>query len=143
MLKKLLIPIWLVLFSACSLTQSARKNYRQSLNPNETFRIHAISTDASYGYSPDNAAEVGGAKDSQGPSNERTYLSSLTGPNGEKLKFFRAGSCCMVKSKNGLMGSAMLDKYQVYWRGATDTLSIYINMYDSSKLYAPLGLKIK
>lgn len=111
MLKNLLIPVCLVLLSACSLTQSARKNYRQTVNPNGTFLIHSISEDESYGYSPDNAVEVGGAKDRQGPSNERRYLSSLSGPNGEKLKFFRAGSCCMVKSKNGLMGSAMLDKY--------------------------------
>ncbi|WP_299097915.1 hypothetical protein [uncultured Winogradskyella sp.] len=40
------------------------------------------------------------------------------------------------------MGYAMLDNYRVTWENAKDTVSIYINMYDSGKLKAPVGFTI-
>lgn len=42
-----------------------------------------------------------------------------------------------------MMGMAMLDNYRVTWEGSKDTVSIYINMYDSSVLKAPYGFGIK
>ena len=37
----------------------------------------------------------------------------------------------------------MLDKYRVTWEGSQETISIYINMYDSGELKAPKGFGIK
>lgn len=119
------------------------KNEPQILKDSETFRLTDISSDKTYGFSPDNPVEVGGAKYSEGPLNERRYLNALSGPNGEQIAYHRAGSCCPVNSKNGIMGKAILDIYLVYWENSSDTLSIYINMYDSGKLKAPYGFKIK
>ena len=143
MLNKALLPLVLIMLSACSLTKYPTKNYSQTKKGNGSFLITAISTDPNYGYSPEKAVEVGGVKNSQGPNNERRYLNSLRGPNGETLKFHRRGSCCAVKSENGFGGYAMLDIYEVYWKGSDDTLSIYINMYDSTELFAPQGLTIR
>lgn len=109
----------------------------------EAFVLKEISTDKTYGLSSANPIEVGGVKDSKGPKNERRYLDALSGPKGEKISYFRAGSCCPVKSKNGFMGFAMLDNYRVTWENSKDTVSIYINMYDSGKLKAPVGFQIK
>lgn len=131
--------VFLFITFSCSLSNKLSKNYKQTILADGRFLITGISNDSSYGYSPKNAVEVGGSS----PSNERRYLNSLMGPNGETLNFFRAGSCCGQKSKNGLMGYAMLDKYMVYWKGCEDTLAIYINMYDSTELMAPIGLKVK
>ncbi|QHI34687.1 hypothetical protein IMCC3317_00300 [Kordia antarctica] len=127
-----------------TIKKANKKNYKQTLRDRYTFVINEISTDETYGYSPENAVEVGGVKNSEGPLNEQRYLNALEGPNGEEVTYYRAGSCCPVPSENGFMGkSAMLDNYRVTWEGSKDTVSIYINMYDSTKLKAPKGFTLK
>lgn len=107
---------------------------------NNTFLLEGISTDKTYGYSPQNAIKVGMANGGNGgPANERSYLNGLLGPNGETVTYHRIGSCCPVESKNGMMGMAMLDKYEVTWSGADKPAILYINMYDPGKLMAPVG----
>jgi len=100
----------------------------------------AITTDATYGYSKDNPVKVGGVD--SGPANERKYLNNLTGPNGEPVTFHRNGSCCAFETSNSSFGG-MLDIYSVTYEGKGDTIKLYINMYDSAKLKAPLGFKMK
>jgi nicotinic acid phosphoribosyltransferase len=84
---------------------------------------------------------VGGVDKQEGPLNERRFLDALVGPNGEEISYYRAGSCCPIKSKNDPfgVGSVLLDDYRVTWKGAKDTISIYINMYD----YGTLKPRIK
>ena len=143
-MKQLTLLGIILLTISCSSTKSLNKNYKQTLLDDNTFLITEISTDKTYGLSEKNPVEVGGAKNSIGPKNEQRYLNALTGPNGEKISYYRAGSCCPVKSKNALIGGmAMLDLYKVTWEGSKDTVSIYINMYDSGKLKAPFGFGIK
>ena len=127
---------------SCSVTKSLNKNFKQTLLDNDTFVVTEISTDKSYGLSEKNPVEVGGANESSGPKNERRYLNALTGPNREQVSYFRSGSCCPVKSSNGFLGTAMLDNYRVTWEGSKDTVSIYINIYDSSKIKAPFGFGV-
>ncbi|MEM6721558.1 MAG: 2-dehydro-3-deoxyphosphooctonate aldolase [Bacteroidota bacterium] len=127
-----------------SIKKAKSKNFKQTLRDNYTFLINDIATDNTYGYSPENAVEVGGVKNSEGPINERRYLNALTGPNGEEVSYYRAGSCCPVPSENALFGDkAMLDRYRVTWEGSKDTVSIFINMYDSSPLKAPKGFGLR
>lgn len=138
---RLSTAIIILLTISCTATKQVSKNYQQTLLDKDTFLLEEISTDKQYGLTPEFPVEVGGALNSQGPSNERRYLNALTGPNGEKISYYRAGSCCPVKSDNSLIGHGLvpLDDYRVTWEGSTDTVSIYINMYDSSKLKAPYG----
>lgn len=147
-MKKIVLLILVCIATiACSSSKSAiketSKNQAQILVNEYMFLVTEISTDGSYGYSPKNAVEVGGVSENEGPMNERRYLNALTGPNGETVSYYRAGSCCPVKSENGIMGHAMLDNYRVTWEGSKDTVSIYINMYDSSKLKAPKGFGLR
>lgn len=136
------IAITLVLFSCTTTKNSFVKN---NLLDNNTFDLNEISEDATYGFSKNNPIQVGGVSSNEGPINERRFLNALAGPNGEAITYFRAGSCCPIKSNNNPFGggSVMLDKYRVTWQGAKDTLSIYINMYDSGVLKAPKGFTIK
>lgn len=134
---------FLALTLACASTSSVSKNHKQTLLDNNAFVITELATDRSYGLSEKNPVKVGGVSDSSGPLNERRFLNALTGPNGEKIYYFRSGSCCPSKSKNGILGMAMLDNYRVSYEGSKDTVSIYINMYDSSPLKAPYGFGIK
>src|SRR5688500_4877106 len=113
------------------------------LNAN-TFRLTEVSTDSTYGYSEKNAIQVGGVKDNAGPTNERRFLNALQGPNGENVSFKRLGSCCEVKSKNGLFGGfALLDMYELTYDGLDKPIILYINMYDYSPLKAPKGFTFR
>ncbi len=103
--------------------------------------IQETTNDATYGYSKENAIKVGG--EMNGPANERSYLNSLSGPNGETLIYKRSGSCCHFETKNSSFGMGMLDIYRVTYEGKKDTISLYINMYDKAKLKAPVGFKFK
>merc|ERR1712000_632294 len=89
--RQLLILGILTIFFSCSATKEASKNSAQILRDNSTFLVTEISTDKTYGYSPKNPVEVGGAKNSEGPRNERRFLNALAGPNGEKISYYRAG----------------------------------------------------
>ncbi|OKL41090.1 membrane lipoprotein lipid attachment site-containing protein [Pontibacter flavimaris] len=105
-----------------------------------TYRLTAQTDDKTYGYEQQNAIKVGGAREQSGPLNERRFLNALLGPNGEAVGYYREGSCCAFDTPNGLFGNAgMLDLYKVYWEGGTDTLSLYLNMYDEGDLLIPVG----
>ncbi len=138
-MKLISLTIAFLLFS-CS---ASKKPFKTKQLDHLTFLLTEISIDPTYGLSPKNPIEVGGADKQEGPLNEIRFLNALAGPNGEKISYKRAGSCCPVKSKNGFMGRALLDDYRVTWGGSTDTVSIYINMYDYGKLKAPVGFTIK
>lgn len=100
-----------------------------------------LLTDATYGYTEKNPIKVGGGEN--GPLNEREYLNALTGPNGEKVVYERGGSCCTFRTKNSPFGAGMLDIYKVTYEGKNDTVNLYLNMYDKSKLKAPAGFKME
>jgi len=123
-MRKIIFLISIIFIWACS----SNKDFSQS-------------NDSSYGYKEKNPIKVGGFDN--GPSNERNYLNSLTGPNGEKVLFYRNGSCCQFNTKNSPFGSGMLDIYSVYYEGIKDTAKLYINMYDKGVLKAPVGFKFK
>lgn len=130
------------LIMSCSTPKQVGKTH---LRDHRTFELTTISTDPTYGFSNKNPIQVGGVDKNEGPLNEIRYLNALVGPNGEEVTYFRAGSCCPIKSKNDSFGTGMvmLDNYRVTWEGSKDTVSIYINMYDYGHLKAPVGFTIK
>jgi hypothetical protein len=87
-----------------------------------------VSADDSYGYSEDNPIKVGGDW-LDGPSRERAYLNSLSGPNGEIISYEREGSLPH--------GETILDLYTVTY--ADTSVTLYIDMYVYEDLMAPLG----
>lgn len=117
---------------------------KQTLLDEYTFRIDFYSEDPSYGYTQENPIMVGGAKDGNGPLNERRFLNALTGPNGEEVSYSRDGSCCHFKTKNSPFGDVgLLDVYSVTYKGLESPIKLYINMYDSDVLKVPVGFKLK
>lgn len=137
--------IVLSMLFACSSTKKItdKKQSKPVVLSSGTFLIAEIAKDTTYAYTEDNPVKVGGASDNEGPLNERRYLASIAGPEGQELIFERVGSCCHFKTPNGVLGGGLLDRYQLTWEGGTDTLYIYINMYDPGYLMAPAGLTIK
>jgi hypothetical protein len=139
-MKKIFYTGFLLLNLACATSKPVT---RSGVVNDHAFELTGISKDPTYGLNEKNPVEVGGVDKGEGPSNERRFLNALAGPNGEQIRYFRAGNCCGIKSENGLMGYALLDNYRVSWDGAKDTVSIYINMYDYGTLKAPVGFTIK
>lgn len=95
--------------------------------------------DDSYGLTEKNPVKVGGVKTNEGPSNQRRFIASLLGPNGEELSFHRRGSCCPYKSENGFGDTALIDVYEVWYNGLKKPVLLYISFYDTEKLYIPKG----
>jgi len=150
-MKKIGYLAFFALLTACAsrnktthISKNNQKDIHTPLLNQNTFVLNEISKDKKYGLSEHNPIEVGGVDKSEGPLNERRFLNALAGPNGEKVSYYRLGSCCPIKSNKALFGDkVMLDNYRVTWEGSTDTVSIYINMYDYGELKAPVGFTIK
>lgn len=111
---------------------------------NQTYKLVRRTNDKTYGYKEKNPIKVGGVKQLKGPLNEKLYLNALLGPNGEPTQYYRTGSCCVFKTKNGLIDNAgLLDRFKLYWEGCEDTVILYLNMYDEGDLYIPVGLNAR
>ncbi|MFB9077170.1 2-dehydro-3-deoxyphosphooctonate aldolase [Flavobacterium procerum] len=144
---KMYLSLILLLFLSCNNKQKQlEKALLEKEGPVEMdyFHLTTQSSDKSYGFTESNPIKVGGRSEGMGPKNERRFLSVLRGPNGETVRFYRVGSCCLFETPNvekGMKGS--LDIYNVYYEDIKDTLEIYINMYDRDSLMIPLGLTSK
>lgn len=148
-MKKVFFIGVLAIICSCSSSKKVVVNDREVL-PSErvvingqAFLLTEISTDKSYGFTEKNPVRVGGVDKLEGPLNERRFLNALAGPNGEKVSYYRLGSCCPFNTDKGFNGKGLLDNYKVTWEGSKDTVSIYINMYDYGQLKAPVGFTIK
>ncbi|WP_121966912.1 hypothetical protein [Myroides sp. N17-2] len=135
MRKNLLFILLVLVWVSCKPKQILETTSSSSL-------LHVANRE--YGYSPYNPINVGGVKQNRGPQNQIEYLKDLTDLEGNSLSFYRVGSCCHFDTPNGLFnGRGVLDIYAVYVKGKTDTVRLYLNLYDEGKLYAPRGFKFK
>lgn len=144
-MNKLLVAIGLILVgcAAQKVATSGNGNTRTKqvvfLDEN-TYLLTDIAEDKSYGYKESNPVKVGGINERSGPKNERRFLNGLLGPNGEEISYYRLGSCCPFKTSNApFENMGLLDHYRVSWAGTSDTLDIFINMYDEGDLMIPIG----
>ena len=145
-MKNLLIILSALLVVSCSSTRNTITNQPSFAGKYEplddvTFIIAEYSQDESYGYTQKNPIKVGNY--AEGPANERRFLDALAGPNGEKISYYRIGSCCTFKTKNSPFGGGLLDMYNVTYEGATKEIVLYINMYDTDILKVPVGFTLK
>lgn len=141
-MKKAIFILFVLLVYSCSSSKLTTISRDDSDRYSEPYAIANYSTDESYGYTEENPIKVGGVIEA-GPLNERSFLNSLTGPNGEKLSFYRSGSCCFFETENSIGGGGLLDIYIVTWKGAKEPVKIYINMYDFEEPKVPVGFKAK
>ena len=89
-----------------------------------------IATDATYGYTKENAIRVGDSGDFMGgPARERAYLDNLRGPNGEPISYERTGSLNFEDT--------ILDEYVI--RGLGTPVTLYLDIYKFEELKAPVG----
>jgi hypothetical protein len=129
-----------ILLTSCGAKQPAILS--SSTNPAETATAHEpflditeMAPNKKYALTGEYPVMVG----EKSVSNQRRYIASLAGPNGEELIFHRRGSCCPYESENGMMGSALVDVYEVMYDGLKEPILLYISFYDEGPLYIPHG----
>jgi len=135
-----------ILFTAFLISCGAKQQaiLSTSTNPTETSANHEpflditeLAPNKKYALSGEHPVMVG----EKSVQNQRRYIASLAGPNGEELTFHRRGSCCPYESENGMMGSALVDIYEVTYEGLKEPILLYISFYDDGPLYIPYGFK--
>jgi len=136
----LALLLMLALFTSCGsknpkILSTSTNHVKNASNYTPFFDITEYSKDDEYGLTGDKPVKVG----EKSVQNQLRYLSSLAGPNGEELQFHRRGSCCGYKSEKGLMGTALVDVYEVKYEGLKEPILVYISFYDFETLYIPKG----
>jgi hypothetical protein len=89
-----------------------------------------------------------GAPDSADPMSEgrrnRTYfLLSLRGPSGQRVRYWRRGSCCSQDGAHGFFGSEPLDVFVVTYHGLETPVELFLNVYSFDDPQVPLGFTFK
>ncbi|QRN95048.1 hypothetical protein JRI60_39100 [Archangium violaceum] len=90
-----------------------------------------------YGYTPEAPIKVGG-----GPRSEHEYLQYLRGPEGQRLRYQRLGSCCDFKDPSLPFGGGLLDMYEVTYEGLEKPVTLYLDMYRREEPRAPAGFRL-
>ncbi|HHP7239258.1 hypothetical protein [Longibacter sp.] len=103
-------------------------------NPSNAMELPGVSDDPNYGTTRENPIKVGGSSKDQ-----VLYLNALRGPNGEPIRYERQGHCCPYQTKNGIMGTGMLDVYAVTYTGLDEPNILYLTFYDYEQPMAPAG----
>jgi hypothetical protein len=129
-----LAALGLLLVAACSSTSKARPHNSQAQS--EGWQ-QAVDVPDSYGFSPENPIHVGG-----GPHGQRAFLETLRGPDGQSLAWRRLGSCCEFETPNGIMGFGLLDLYEITYEGMERPVILYLDMYESGPVMAPVGFTL-
>jgi hypothetical protein len=90
-----------------------------------------------YGYTPEDPIKVG-----EGPKGEHEYLQWLRGPEGQKLRYVRRGSCCGFTDPSLPLGGGLLDMYEVTYDGLEKPVVLYLDMYRRDDPRAPAGFRL-
>jgi hypothetical protein len=131
-------PILLVLLTLTACVKLSA----QTPGPKDTaIDLVRIDTADLYGFSGKYPIKTGG-----GPSGQHKYLDALRDAQGKPITYERKGSCCEYPSKNGLMGYAMVDRYEVTYYDAANKKQktlLFISMYDLDKPMAVKGFTLQ
>lgn len=106
----------------------ARQATAPSAGPEPLCRSAA---DPEYGLVRDKPVQVGGAGFT-GAARQRRYLDALRGPKGEHLRYERQGSTMIADE-------TMVDMYTVSYDGLAAPVTIYVDFYHATELFAPRG----
>ena len=93
-----------------------------------------VSTDSNYGTRIEHPIAVGGGSMS-GPARQRRYLDALRGPDGQVVRYTRAGVTFGPDKEE-----TVIDRYQVTYDGLDQPMTLYLDMYHFTELKAPAGL---
>ena len=148
-IKSILVAVLISITTlSCISTKSTLKNVDDNapiptLSSNNTFLLTEYSKDKKYGYDPDYPINVFYKNTKDENLNAERFLNALAGPKGEKISFSKIQSCCPFPTKRTEIGAGFLDLYELKWEGQTESLKLYLNIYEKGHLLVPVGLSVK
>jgi hypothetical protein len=77
---------------------------------------------------------------------QRKYLESLRDPQGNSVTYERVGTCCPYADTKSAFGLAIVDKYEIEYRDASNNkqrLVLYISFYDYEEPKAIKGFTLE
>lgn len=127
------------LATGCASTAASTRPGEPTPSAEDTQAPEATPTAApsGYGYSKDDPIHVGG-----GVNGELEYLEHLRGPQGQKVRYERRGSCCFFASERSPFGNGLLDVYDVTYEGLNEPVTLFLNMYERKDPRAPAGFRL-
>ncbi len=136
------------LCTSCVSTKSTLMNVDDSapipmLLNESMFVITEYSKDKKYGFEPDYPVNVFFRDANDENLNAKRFLNALAGPNGEKITYTKIESCCPFPTKRVAIGAGFLDIYELTWKGQSNPIKIYLNIYERGFLMVPVGLSLK
>ncbi|MCF6442123.1 hypothetical protein L1077_22100 [Pseudoalteromonas luteoviolacea] len=133
-MKQVLVIFFTLLILGCDTTPK---------KPLSAGSFQLTSNDPEYGYTENKPIELGGfLRGTKSAGAHIEYFEGLIGPNGEKVKVTRLGSCCAFEDKSMPFGGGMLDRYQLSYKGQEKPAIIYVNLYKFNKPLAPKGFAL-
>jgi hypothetical protein len=110
-------------------------------------RGFVMTADGEYGVTAEKPIRVGAPRSSDqvllSRVNRTRYLLSLRGPNDEKVKYMRLGSCCHEEDANQPFGRAPLDVFEVMHKGLDEPVKLYFSVYSYSEPRIPKGFTFR
>ncbi len=91
-----------------------------------------ISTDSSYGLTPDNPIRVGNTNIKDGLEREELYLKTLRGPAYEEIAFTRLNPLYNTERE-------IVHAYTVTYRGQAEPVTLYFQIFKFESPKAPMG----
>lgn len=130
-------------FSSCVSTKSTLKNVDANAPVpvliKNRFLIKEVSPDKNYGYDPDYPINLFYFSATNDTLNVFRFFNSITGPKGETLQYRRVSTCCPFPTQRHPMGAGLIDLYEVKYEGLKQPITLYLNIYETSTLFAPQG----
>jgi hypothetical protein len=99
------------------------------VRPQPRTAADALAAARALGYAPQNPIKVFSGRLEDGDRSQRAYLDALRGPRGERITYFRLGSCCEFQTPRGHEGTGRLDAYEVRYPGLAKPIVLYMDLY--------------
>jgi hypothetical protein len=125
-----------------------KKNTREFIVEQDSLiKIEGVSKSTRFAFTPEEPVKLGVTKRDLALTYIEKYFNSITGPNGEVVRYKRLKSCCPYKTVNSeefpYQNLAVLEVYQVLYDGLKEPILIYINFFDEGKVMAPKFFLVK
>ena len=108
-----------------------------------TYQLTEITDDKAYKFEESNSIKVGGVNEKEDPLNQRRFIEPLYESKDKKMIYWREGSCYPSKTDHRIDNIGMLYRYRAVEISGSDSLTLYLKMYDKGDLKIPSGLKAK
>lgn len=150
MFKKLFLLVFIISLSLINISCKSKSNIPLNIDKNatppilknNTYQLTKHATNNRYGYDENYPVNLG-FNNIVEKIDVKQYFNALAGPNNEELRYTFMESCCPFMTKSGELGTGVIDKYEITWKGKNKPTYMYVNLYEKGEILIPIGLTAK